>query len=533
MRAGDASPPVGHPLPLATTSEHVQSLLNLSPDALVVVDGAGTITMLNEQAEALFGYARQELLGQQLEVLLPERFHSTHRALRKRYARDPRTRLMGSGLQLFARHQDGREFPVDVTLRPVLLDNLLHVIASVHDLARQKQLEEELAISNSILSAITESSDSNVIIGKTLHGEILSWNPGAATLYGYTSDEAIGKSIALLVPPDRRQELSDILERLSRGEAIPRFETTRLRKDGTLVDVSLSISPVRNTEGSIIGAVSIAHDISEQKHLVAEIRAANAALQEANRARSQFLATMSHELRTPLTSIIGLSQLLLEDAPAAGWNPQQRAALERVLTNGQHLLTLISEVLDLVQIELGQVEITYSRVDVREVLSWVIEQAQSLPQAHEVVVRTEVEEGVASLETSLVKVRQILLNLVSNALKFTEQGEIVLSARQLGADHLAFAVQDTGIGIAMDKQQCIFEAFYQVDSGYTRKRGGMGLGLSLVRELTKLLGGEIELASAPGQGSTFRVILPVKAAHKHGTSPEAARKPFASWMKIV
>ena len=230
--------------------------------------------------------------------------------------------------------------------------------------------------------------------------------------------------------------------------------------------------------------------------------------QEAHRGR-QFFSTMSHELRTPLTSIIGFSQLLLEDAATADWDTEQQDMLERILKNGQHLLSLINDVLDLEKIEAGRMEIIYTQVDVRDLLTWVVEETQSI--AHNLVLRADVEDGVDSLETSQVKLRQILLNLVSNALKFTEQGGVTVSARRADAGHIAFAVQDTGVGIPADVQERIFEAFYQVDGSYTRKSGGTGLGLSIVSQLTTLLGGTIELTSAPGQGSTFTVILPIKA----------------------
>lgn len=241
--------------------------------------------------------------------------------------------------------------------------------------------------------------------------------------------------------------------------------------------------------------------------------ALNKALEEAHRGR-QFFSTMSHELRTPLASIIGFSQLLLADAHQAHWDQQHVDNLERILKNGQHLLSLINDVLDLVKIEAGRMEVTFAEVDVRELLTWVVEETQSLAISRKLALRTEVEEGADALESNLVKLRQILLNLVSNALKFTEQGGVTVSARQAGTGHLAFSVEDTGIGIPADLQEHIFEAFYQVDAGYRRKAGGTGLGLAIVSELTALLGGRIELISASGRGSTFTVILPIKAVHQ-------------------
>ncbi len=260
----------------------------------------------------------------------------------------------------------------------------------------------------------------------------------------------------------------------------------------------------------------ITHEITEHKRLIRDLLDANAALEEANLARSQFLSTMSHELRTPLASIIGFSQMLLDDADIATVNQQQHHDLERILKNGQHLLSLINDVLDLSKIEAGRMIVSYSQVDVRELLTSVVEETQSIAIARHLVLRAEVEEGMAFLESNPLKLRQVLLNLVSNALKFTEHGEVTVSARRVispdqEGECVALAVTDSGIGIPADIQAHIFEAFYQADGTYTRKAGGTGLGLSIVSQLTTLLGGTIAVTSAPGQGSTFTVLLPIRA----------------------
>ncbi len=250
-----------------------------------------------------------------------------------------------------------------------------------------------------------------------------------------------------------------------------------------------------------------------------ELLVLNEALEEANRVRSQFLSTMSHELRTPLASIIGFSQMLLEDAVKASLNQRQQSNLERILKNGQHLLSLINDVLDLSKIEAGRMDVTSTQVNVKELLTSVVEETQSMAIEQHLALRVEVEEGIDCLETNPMKVHQILLNLLSNALKFTEKGEVIISARRMissdtHGDRVALAVKDSGIGIPVDIQERIFEPFYQADGSYTRKFGGTGLGLSIVRQLTTLLGGTIEVKSAPGQGSTFTVLLPIKAVHQ-------------------
>ncbi|MFL5699449.1 MAG: ATP-binding protein [Ktedonobacteraceae bacterium] len=385
------------------------------------------------------------------------------------------------------------------------------------DLASRSREVERSNATMYQLAAIVKSSG-EAIIGKTLQGVITSWNSSAEKLFGYTADEVTGKSISLIIPPDRQKELPEILARITAGETVQHHETTRMRKDGTLIEVSVTVSPLRDPKGRIIAASTITHDISEQKRMVEELIALNSALEEANRARSQFLSTMSHELRTPLASIIGFSQMLLEDAVQADWNQQQHNDLERILKNGQHLLGLINDVLDLTKIEAGRMVVKYSQIDVQELLTWVVEEIQSMALAQHLVLRAEVDEGIDFLESNPLKLRQILVNLVSNAIKFTEQGEVTVSATRVispgqKADQIALAVKDSGIGIPSHIQEHIFEAFYQADGSYTRKFGGTGLGLSIVSQLTKLLGGTIAIKSAPGQGSTFTVMLPIKAVH--------------------
>ncbi len=249
----------------------------------------------------------------------------------------------------------------------------------------------------------------------------------------------------------------------------------------------------------------------------------NAALEDANKARSQFLSTMSHELRTPLTSIIGFSQILLRNSDAASFNQRQRSNIERILKNGQHLLSLINDVLDLAKIEAGRMDVNNSEVDVPELLSSVVDETRSIAVERKITLQSSVEGDINSIETDPIKLRQILLNLISNALKFTEKGSVTVIARRVepltnntqgennDVEQIAISVQDTGIGISQEMQERIFEAFYQVDGSNTRKYGGTGLGLSIVRQLTTLLGGKLELQSTPDKGTTFTLYLPVRA----------------------
>ena len=244
---------VAHP----ASEEGLPALLELCPDAMVIADGSGAIVLLNAQTERLFGYRRNELTGERIEMLVPERFRERHGMHRERYGADPHTRPMGAGLELGGRRKDGSEFPVEISLSPLQTESRRLVATAIRDITARKQPEEDA----SHYASVVESSH-DAIVGKDLDGAITSWNGGAERLYGYTAVEVRGKSISILVPAGHDDELPDLLLRVSGGERVDDYETVRARKDGTLVDVSLTVSPIRSRTGTVVGAATIARDIS-------------------------------------------------------------------------------------------------------------------------------------------------------------------------------------------------------------------------------------------------------------------------------
>ena len=347
------------------------------------------------------------------------------------------------------------------------------------------------------LAAIVSSSE-DAIVSKDLNGIIQTWNRSAERMFGYTADEVIGKSITIIIPEDRLSEEDTVLSSIRAGRAIEHFETVRRRKDGSLVDISLTVSPIMRPDGKVIGASKIARDISEQKRL-------QRAAEEASRMKDDFLALLSHELRTPLNTVIGYMRMLRRTDLAPELRDRALDAMER---NSEALTQLVNDVLDTSRIVTGKMRLVLAPVQLPPVLSDAIQTVEAAATSKGVRLDVRVA-GELEVVGDQDRLRQVFWNLLSNAVKFTPAGGCVTVEAAADRGAVRVSVSDTGIGIEAKHLPYVFQRFWQADNGTSREYGGLGLGLALARHIVEMHGGTIDVTSeGRGHGSTFRVALP-------------------------
>ena len=656
------------------SARHLARVVESSDDAIVSKDLNGIITSWNRAAERMFGYSAEEAVGQSIRMIVPADRQSEEDMV----LTSIRSGQAVTNLETIRCRNDGTLVPISLTVSPIH-DDTGRVIGASSIARDQTELARAAVISNR-LAAIVESSD-DAIISKDLNGTIMSWNETAERMFGYTADEAIGRSIRMLIPQELQSEEDVVLAKIRAGDKIDHYETVRQRKDGTRINISLTVSPIRNRRGEIIGASKIARDITERTRLraaanehaanteqlnevgvmvastldretivqkvtdiardlthaefgaffynvsdpdtgdaymlytlsgapreafasfphpratelfrptfrgegpvrIADVKQdpryaqnppyygvpsghlpvrsylaipvkglggnvigglffshsqvgifteqherlavgvaawASVALENArlysetaaaNRMKDEFLAVLSHELRTPLNAIVGYSRLL-----RGGMLPPDKASrgLETLERNALWLTQIVEDVLDVSRIVSGKIRLDVQPVELPVIVDNAVATIQPAADAKSIRVQTIVDPRVGPVSGDPSRLQQVVWNLVSNAVKFTpKNGRIQVRLERVNS-HIEIAVSDTGIGIRPDFIPYVFERFRQADSGSTRKTGGLGLGLAIVRHIVEMHGGTVE-ASSDGEdkGATFRVRLPLMIVH--------------------
>jgi len=369
------------------------------------------------------------------------------------------------------------------------------------------------------LASIVESTN-DAVIGKALDGTIVSWNKGAERIYGYSADEVLGRSIAILIPPDRADELSRLIEAPVRGRSVEHYETQGVRKDGLIVDVSLTISPIVDSSGRVAGTSTVARDITDwkraqqaQEQLFLMEQKAREAAEAANRLKTAFLGIVSHELRTPLNAILGWTNLLLRGGLDEG---SAARALETVERSAKSQTRMIEDLLDVSGIIGGNVKFDMRRIDLAPVIRAAAEALTPAAADKGIELEVGLGEGPTVVAGDPSRLEQVVSNLLTNSIKFTPTGGKVQVLLRRSGRLAEIIVSDNGEGIDPEFLPHVFERFRQADSSYTRKHGGLGIGLSIVRQLVESHNGTVEASSrGPRQGATFIVKIPLTGVLQH------------------
>lgn len=520
--------------------ERFRLVVEASPSALLMVDRDGVVAMANLKAEELFGLPRRALVGNHLSKLLPPAVKDHHGDYIRNYFLRPEARPMGSGRDLFGRRSDGTLVPVEIGLNPIETSDGQYALASIIDISERKRAEARVMELNATLEQQVAERTAQIrtysllqnailahagyaIVATDNDGTITLFNPAAEAMLGYAADEMIGRRNADIIH-DSDELAARMAPSVAETVMAPASaaalhlsdksdtdEWTFIRKDGSRLPVLLTLSTLRDEEGTVIGHLRVAVDLTERKSREQQLRQAMSAAENANRYKSDFLANMSHEIRTPMNAILGMVYLLekSELPPAA----QDMA--RKIDGSARSLLAIINDVLDFSKIEAGRIELEHEPFDLGEVLESMATLMSSAVGTKPVeMVISPPPHGARCLKGDALRLGQVLINLLGNAIKFTERGEVVLTVRRIdgandenGKVRLAFSVRDTGIGIPKEKQDIIFSPFNQVDTSTTRNFGGSGLGLTISRRLVDLMGGELRVDSEPGRGSEFSFAI--------------------------
>ncbi|MFZ3266683.1 MAG: PAS domain S-box protein [Terriglobales bacterium] len=508
------------------------SFFEAVPDAMVAVNSEGVIVQVNSQTERLFGYTQGELIGHRVEMLVPTAQREQHHLHRERFRQQPATRRMGAAMDLRGRRKDGSEFPVEISLSPVNIDDGMVILSAIRDISDRKRIEQELQKAHEELAASKDrelleyqnrlalivDSSQDAIIGKDLEGIITHWNKGAEHMYGYSSEEMIGRSITVLAPPDRREEIPEILKKIRSGEQVEYFESVRVRKDGQHLNVSISVSPIRDAKGEIVGASIIARDVTGQRRAEDLLRQA-----QKMEAVGRLAGGVAHDFNNILGIVTACCELLRSRVELNSGSQY----LDNILEASKRGASLTRQLLAFSR---RQVTVQPRLLDLNEALKDVIKLLRPLMGDDvQIIVRQGTDSAV--VEADPAQLDQVVLNIAVNARDaMARGGKLILetSVQEFDAAlaeqhpplkagrYVLLAISDNGCGMDAVTLSKIFDPFFT-----TKEVGkGTGLGLATVYGIVKHSGGHIWVYSEPNRGTTFKIYLPA-ADHKVGLAAKS------------
>lgn len=471
----------------------LSAIVATSDDAIISKTLEGIITSWNPAAERLFGYSEKEAVGKHISLIIPHDRLSEEDLIISNISAGKKI----DHFETMRVAKDGKMIPISVSISPVLNKHgdIIGASKIVRDLSEQKEASKR----KGILAAIVDTSD-DTIISKTLEGIITSWNKAAVKMFGYTEAEAIGKHVSLIIPPDRLNEESFIIGQVSKGIKVDHFQTVRQAKSGKLIPISLSVSPVTDEKGNIIGASKVARDISAEQASQEQAAKLFKQLKELNAKKDEFIGLASHELKTPLTSIMGYLQIIsrrINDEQCLGFLEKSKQQVKR-------LISLVNDLLDVSKIEAGKLHFDRSDFNLCDIINDAIDLVSHANQYSSITFHPSVSQCVVKGDAN--RIEQVVVNFLTNAIRYSPNDSPIEICMNTTASEVSVGVKDHGIGIATEQLEHIFKKFYRVDNKHI---SGLGIGLHLCHEIITRHKGRIWVESLPEQGSTFWFTLPI------------------------
>ena len=486
-----------NPYAEANASREVSRFLALfdsSPNALLLTNSNGIITFANQTAVTYFGYEKAELVGANVDMLVPMASRAHHIELRKGYVREPRPRRMAPNFELHAQRKDGSTFPVEIGLSPVVMEDGMYVLATINDRTALKHSQEYRAQ----LAALIEASGFGVVIHR-LDGPILLWNRGAERLFGYVSEEMLGSTIGRIIPDDLKDENREIVERLVAGEGVQELETRRLHKDGSVIDVAITKSAVLDERQRATAVVMLVYDVTDRVRASEAVAQRTRELARSNAELEQFAYVASHDLQEPLRMVTSYLQLL-EQRYVGRLDHDADEFIGFAVDGAVRMKQLIT---DLLSFSRAGRQLAPKPTALARVLDHVLRTLAVKIHDTGAEVTSDPMPQVLGNEPQLF---EVLLNLIANALKYRSNRppHIAIKARRSG-DEWTISVVDNGIGIAPEHHERVFAMFQRLHAG--NEYQGTGIGLAICKRIVEQLGGRIWIESALGEGAAFHFTL--------------------------